>query len=590
MDQGRAPQGSSHHDNRGQPDQPNGAQRRVMVPGEAGYSLFDHDDGIQTVRGIDARSRQILPGLGGLPLQHPPAGPYHPPINSSSSANESLFGGHHGQELLNVLQGRREGPPQNLWAVPRNTDALLPPNAMMPPPMGMYRSPAQMPPQHAPLDQNVFQSNEKRSQQRQVVEQDQSRALMDLLRAATLDDHQHVPGLVKTASSRETGTGRSKEHQKRINNHNQKDRGNEKSSAFPQRQNRWVDIMDHRHDGRRPVCDLDELNGKLLALAEGLSPTQEDRNSWKTAFSFVEKHVLKLCWSKDAQVILFGSTANGLSVRSSNDIDISIQDPAHENDDPDLAAEFIENIGEMMEGLGMRDVLILAHARVPVVKFTYPETRTHVDITVNNTLACHNTKLLADYCAIDSRLAQLVSIVKHWAKQRDVNDPYQGSLSSYCYVLMCIFHLQTRDPPILPVLQELPPTVVKKVGEWNVEYCDDITALAGFGDENSQSLAELLWEFFEYWAWKHDYNNSVISIRTGSILSKESKDWTRRVGRDRHLMCIEDPFLLSHDLGRTVDRQSKDVMRKEFFRAATIIRDFEHPENMLFEKFVPRNR
>lgn len=42
-----------------------------------------------------------------------------------------------------------------------------------------------------------------------------------------------------------------------------------------------------------------------------------------------------------------------------------------------------------------------------------------VDVTVNNRLAVTNTKLLADYAAIDGRLAQLVFVVKAWAKVRD---------------------------------------------------------------------------------------------------------------------------------------------------------------------------
>ena len=29
-----------------------------------------------------------------------------------------------------------------------------------------------------------------------------------------------------------------------------------------------------------------------------------------------------------------------------------------------------------------------------------------------------------------------------------------------------------------------------------------------------------------------------------------------RHGTERHLVCIEDPFELSHDLGRTIDRNS----------------------------------
>lgn len=118
----------------------------------------------------------------------------------------------------------------------------------------------------------------------------------------------------------------------------------------------------------------------------------------------------------------------------------------------------------------MADVLPLPKARVPVVKFVVPKTGTkvgcwasaglrvrgaaairaieqaaavcnpahhspccrplpatqQVDVTVNNMLACANTKLLADYCAIDGRLAPLVALVKHWAKNRAVNDAYRG--------------------------------------------------------------------------------------------------------------------------------------------------------------------
>ena len=82
--------------------------------------------------------------------------------------------------------------------------------------------------------------------------------------------------------------------------------------------------------------------------------------------------------------------------------------------------------------------------------------------------------------------------------------------------------------------------------------------------------------------------SGVISIRTGTVLPKDEKDWTRRIGNERHLLCVEDPFELSHDLGRTVDRQTRDVMRKEFLRAATLLRDAEDPLEQVFEGFKKR--
>jgi DNA polymerase sigma len=46
-------------------------------------------------------------------------------------------------------------------------------------------------------------------------------------------------------------------------------------------------------------------------------------------------------------------------------------------------------------------------------------------------LAVVNSKLLHDYSQVDPRLRQLAFLVKHWAKQRQVNETYRGTLSSY---------------------------------------------------------------------------------------------------------------------------------------------------------------
>lgn len=71
------------------------------------------------------------------------------------------------------------------------------------------------------------------------------------------------------------------------------------------------------------------------------------------------------------------------------------------------------------------------------------------------------------------------------------------------------------------------------------DYFDDVEQLKGSGSANTESLGELVWAFFEHWAWKHDYNNNVVSVRTGGFLTKSQKEWTRRVGNERHLVCIE---------------------------------------------------
>ncbi len=50
-------------------------------------------------------------------------------------------------------------------------------------------------------------------------------------------------------------------------------------------------------------------------------------------------------------------------------------------------------------------------------------------------------------------------------------------------------------------------------------------------------------------------------------------------------VALQDPFELSHDLGRTVDRQTSMVLHKEFERAACILRDLPGGVDKLFEPY-----
>ena len=39
-----------------------------------------------------------------------------------------------------------------------------------------------------------------------------------------------------------------------------------------------------------------------------------------------------------------------------------------------------------------------------------------------------------------------------------------------------------------------------------------VEALRGYGSANGECLGELLWAFFEYWAWRHNYSHDVVSV------------------------------------------------------------------------------
>lgn len=56
------------------------------------------------------------------------------------------------------------------------------------------------------------------------------------------------------------------------------------------------------------------------------------------------------------------------------------------------------------------------------------------------------------------------------------------------------------------------------VDDVDCAYFDQVEKLGDFGHHNKETIAHLVWGFFYYWAYCHDYANSVISVRTGSII------------------------------------------------------------------------
>ncbi|GAV76666.1 PAP_assoc domain-containing protein [Cephalotus follicularis] len=326
--------------------------------------------------------------------------------------------------------------------------------------------------------------------------------------------------------------------------------------------------------------DIDRLNTPFIAIYESLIPPEEEKAKQKQLLTLLQRLVTKE-WP-EGRLFLYGSCANSFGVsRSDIDVCLAIGD-ANIN-----KSDVLLKLADILQSDNLQDVQALARARVPIVKLMDPVTGISCDICINNVLAVVNTKLLRDYAQIDERLRQLAYIVKHWAKSRGVNETYRGTLSSYAYVIMCIYFLQQRRPAILPCLQEMEITYSVTVDNIECKFYDQVEKLRKFGSRNKETIAQLVWGFFNYWAYRHDYANDVISIRTGSVISKREKDWTRRIGNDRHLICIEDPFEISHDLGRVVDKYSIKVLREEFERAAHIMQDSPHPCESLFEPYIP---
>ncbi|KAG8548395.1 hypothetical protein GDO81_025576 [Engystomops pustulosus] len=294
-----------------------------------------------------------------------------------------------------------------------------------------------------------------------------------------------------------------------------------------------------------------------------LSPSPAEQHNREQILIYLERFIRKE-FNGNARLCLFGSSKNGFGFRDS-DLDICMTIEGHENAEKLNCKEIIEGLAKVLKRHpGLKNILPITTAKVPIVKFEHRESGVEGDISLYNTLAQHNTRMLATYAAIDPRVKFLGYTVKFFAKRCDIGDASRGSLSSYAYILMVLYFLQQRDPPVIPVLQEIYDGRViprRMVDGWNAfffENTEELRSRCPLLGRNTESLGELWLGFLRFYTEEFDFKENVISIRQKKLLTTFEKQWTSKC------IAIEDPFDLNHNLGAGVSRKMTNFIMKAF--------------------------
>ena len=238
------------------------------------------------------------------------------------------------------------------------------------------------------------------------------------------------------------------------------------------------------------------------------------------------------------------------------------------------------------------------------------------DINFSNPLGIHNTALLHAYSVCDPRVRSMVLFVKLWAGRRKINSGYNGTLSSYGYVLMVLhFLVNVASPPVCPNLQLWITQQLETTRAWPtrrtyiipdptdpLQVCQDMDIrfnrnekeLADLASRhllsrNTKPLGRLLRDFFFYFGARginapnggFNWTKDVLSLRTPrGLISKVDKGWTGartteeeggKEVRHRYLFAVEDPFEISHNVARTVTHHGICAIRDELRRAVRIL-------------------
>ncbi|KAI0920419.1 hypothetical protein AcV5_010157 [Taiwanofungus camphoratus] len=369
-----------------------------------------------------------------------------------------------------------------------------------------------------------------------------------------------------------------------------------------------------RHTSRQRFCA--EFSQCLYDFVIQLLPTTEEMAVKEDVRKLLERLIRTI--EPDSRLLSFGSSANGFNLRNSGMDALCIADDVCLTIAADMdlcclidseerlsATDLVTMLGDLLERETRFHVKPLPHARIPIVKLTLdPSLRLPFgiacDIGFENRLALENTRLLRCYAMIDpARVQTMVLFLKVWSKRRKINSPYKGTLSSYGYVLLVIYFLvHVKNPPVLPNLQQMPPMRPishedTHLNGFNIWFFDDIELLRQrWKSSNTESVAELLIDFFKFYSRDFTYNSGVASIRAG-LLKKESKGWhqseyEKGSMRERNRLCVEvryidqvsttelltllkDPFETDFNVARCVTKDGLYTIRGEFMRASRIL-------------------
>ncbi|ETV73247.1 hypothetical protein, variant 2 [Aphanomyces astaci] len=348
---------------------------------------------------------------------------------------------------------------------------------------------------------------------------------------------------------------------------------------------------------------LDAANQWMAATCQQLMPDLASFSATRQAiYERVSAVVHTIPTPPNTTVALdvFGSSNNFFgSMASDMDMCLVVQPPVQ---DPKIKQRLLQLLVARLppDQFDNLDTARLT-ARIPIVMFRDIPSTIECDVCVENALALRNTRLLRTYALADPRVRQLAYLLKHWVKQRGINNAADGTLSSYGYIIMLLHYLQRTEPPVIPVLQTLSPAWQGEIRcgclRGGVEGCrfrspacalsermDDTPGLPSvkfqghetyffdpvqdvqwqwlhqFGAANTQSLAELWLGLFRYFDSTFDYATHVVSIRMARPLFKAEKPQWKYHAR----LMIEDPFELDYDVAHVVKGAKFKLMRQEW--------------------------
>ncbi|GAB6025732.1 hypothetical protein CHUAL_011716 [Chamberlinius hualienensis] len=211
----------------------------------------------------------------------------------------------------------------------------------------------------------------------------------------------------------------------------------------------------------------------------------------------------------DCQAIMYGSNVSFLGMIGCDmdvfldlKIDVKPHDETNNNDEQTLTflkdnlrnyrdcshSDFLAQVGtleaknvvELLSFIigkyfdGSYRICPIKSSRCPIVNFMY-KSKCLCDLSIKNSLAVHNTLLIASYCKSDPRVHRVLFAIRVWAKQRNIVNSQCGRFSNYGITMLGLFYLQNCQPPVILTVEQLQTLAEVPIycNGWECQFCID---------------------------------------------------------------------------------------------------------------------
>ena len=327
----------------------------------------------------------------------------------------------------------------------------------------------------------------------------------------------------------------------------------------------------------RAEISIDKLSKEIMHFCSQQETTDEIQERKEAIISHLKKRFNRKF--NGSKLTAFGSSESGLGLKN-GDIDLCLE---FKGEKP---KKVLTKIARMLREDGMEDVTLIAHAKVPIVKFTDSRTKIPIDISINNSLAIYNTSLLKLYNDCDVRVRPFVLAIKNWALHRGICNAAYGTFSSYAWTLIALQFLQTSDPPVLPNIQQGDKRILREVEGTIYDLTMNENPADLIKSDNNDNVGHLIIDFFDQFSNNWPWDENVISIRSGKMISRKEKNWEEdkpklidalvdenKLRLGKHSLPVEDPFDHLHDLSRVLRTEGVMDIREEFLRAYRVLNE-----------------